>query len=93
MTVPKYEDYPIDELAVTLYRAMQEGAIGYMKFTCMYCGSRQTIDVPNRLFTQGKCEVCKSVTNLEKTGGNLLLVAPLNDAANDLLHKINEEFK
>jgi hypothetical protein len=30
---------------------------------------------------------------LEKTGGNLLLVAPLNDAANDLLHKINEEFK
>lgn len=91
-TVPKYNDYPIDELAQTLYRAMQEGAIGYMKFTCGYCGARQTIDVPNKLFTQGKCDQCQSVTDLRIAGGNLLLVAPLNPDAKELIEHIKHEF-
>jgi hypothetical protein len=76
-TVPDYKDFPINDLAKTAQRALDEGADFYMKFTCAYCGSRQTIDTPNQLFTQGKCEECKSVTDMAKTGGNLLIVKDL----------------
>lgn len=76
-TVPDYKDYPINELAKTVTLAIARGDQAYMKFTCAYCGSRQTIDVPNQLFTQGKCEECKSVTDLTKKGGNLLIVKVL----------------
>jgi phage FluMu protein Com len=79
--VPEYNDYPLNDLAKTVYAVMRQGGVAYLKFTCSYCKSRQTIDVPNQLFTEGKCEECKSVTDIAKQGGNLLIVQRLaNDA-------------
>lgn len=80
--MPKYNDYPLNELAVTMQRAIAKGAQVYQKFTCGYCGARQTIEEPNALFIDGKCEECKSVTNLAKAGGNLLIVQPLRKRNN-----------
>ena len=75
--MPEYNDYPINDLAKTMTKAMARGAQVYMKFTCDYCGSRQTIDTPNQLYTQGKCEECNSVTDLARKGGNLIIVQPI----------------
>jgi len=69
-----FKDYPIADLHPTMMAAIAKGGQCYMKFTCDYCGSRQTIDTPNLLFTQGKCEECNSVTDLARKGGNLLIV-------------------
>jgi Ser/Thr protein kinase RdoA (MazF antagonist) len=88
--VPTYNDYPLNELANTVYRVMQEGGECFLKFTCDYCGSRQTISTPNKLFTQGKCEECKSVTDIARKGGNLLVVARMTP---DLAEKIDREFR
>ena len=76
---PVFNDYPINDLAVTVKAVIAAGGQAYMKFTCGYCGARQTIDTPNVLFTQGKCEECKSVTDLAKQGGNLLIVQRMTE--------------
>jgi hypothetical protein len=67
-------DYPIDEVAATALKWVREGATIYQKFTCAGCGSRQAMDVPNRLFTSGSCEACGHVTDIEARGCNYLVV-------------------
>lgn len=70
----KYNDYPLTDLARTIAKANREGGTAFFKFTCDYCHSRQTVDVPNVLFEEVTCEDCKSVTNTARKGGNLMLV-------------------
>jgi phage FluMu protein Com len=89
-TVPEYNDYPLNDLAKTVYAVMRQGGVAYLKFTCSYCKSRQTIDVPNQLFTEGKCEECKSVTDIDRKGGNLLIHMRLTPET--LAEKIDREF-
>ena len=73
----EYTDYPIDALAITMQEAIYKGGKAYLKFTCVYCHSRQTIDEANKLYTQGKCEECGTVTDIAKRGGNLLVILPV----------------
>ena len=41
----------------------------WVKFTCHYCGSRQTLDQPNAFFTGGNmCEQCNKTSYPEKFG-------------------------
>jgi PHP family Zn ribbon phosphoesterase len=73
----EYTDHPLDNLALTVAEAMLKGGKCYLKFTCAYCRSRQTIDEANKLYTQGKCEECGTVTDIQKRGGNLLIILPV----------------
>ncbi len=39
------------------------GSQVFYKFTCAHCGSRQTFERPNTLYTSGICEECGSTTD------------------------------
>lgn len=70
------DDYPFDEVvaAVTRLRRDRPEAECYQKFTCAGCGNRLTIDEPYRFYTQGTCDKCDAVTDIEKQGCNYLIV-------------------
>jgi hypothetical protein len=72
-------DLPFTDLAAAVDQAIErhggtQRCQVYVKFTCASCGARQTFDVPNTLYTSGRCEECGSVTSLEERGGGFLLV-------------------
>jgi hypothetical protein len=72
MTV-KYNDYPLHDIAQSVQRLINDGATVYQKFTCDKCGSRQTIEEPNRLFASGTCEACGHTTDIVKRGCNYMV--------------------
>jgi hypothetical protein len=49
-------------------------AMVYQKFTCDNCGTRQTIETPNKLFTKGQCEECKHITDIQAKGCNYTII-------------------
>lgn len=67
-------DHPFDEVVTAADNDIQTGADVYQKFTCVGCGERQTMEVPNTFYTSGKCEECGHVTNIVERGCNYLLV-------------------
>lgn len=66
-------DKPYKDLHLMLNRVLDHGGTFWGKFTCGHCGSRQTFEVPNAIFTSGKCEECGEVTKLRKWGVTVLL--------------------
>ncbi len=70
-------DYPLDEIQARANAAMENfpNADVYFKFTCAACGSRQTFDVPNTLYTTGTCEECGYVTTLVSAGFDMIIHA------------------
>ena len=67
-------DHPIEVCLKTADNLVKEGHTVYQKFTCDKCGSRQTIDVPNKFYETGKCEECNHITDIVKKGCNYLAV-------------------
>lgn len=63
--------YEIVEKAETL---VGDGASIFQRFTCEACQARQVMDVPNALYTQGACDECKHVTDLQRTGCGFMLI-------------------
>lgn len=70
-------DHPFYEVVEQVEKLAADGALCYQKFTCSGCGQRLTIDVPNRFHTQGTCDRCPAVTDIEKQGCNYLVIKPL----------------
>lgn len=62
----QYTDYPIEECAAAAFEKVQRGATIYQKWTCAHCGSRQTMDEPNKFFRAGICEECKGQSPIVK---------------------------
>jgi hypothetical protein len=76
----KHKDYPLEEIAAACKDLIEnQGATIYQKFTCVNCGSRQTIDEPNTLFTSGICEKCKHETDIVEHGCNYMAHFQLKD--------------
>ena len=67
------EDKTYDELLPQLEEILAVGGTFWAKFTCGHCGSRQTFEEKNLLFTSGQCEECEGVTLLTKWGITALL--------------------
>jgi hypothetical protein len=67
-----HEFYEVHAQASELLEANPNANI-WVKFTCENCMSRQTFDVPNTFYKEGKCEECGHITNLEKRGCGFLL--------------------
>lgn len=63
-----YEDNSYEELLPLIIKIRKEGGTFWGKFTCKRCGSRQTFEEENRLFTRGKCEECGYISKLDKWG-------------------------
>lgn len=72
-----FNDYPISVIMESMMKQMARGAECHQKFTCAGCGSRLTIETPNRLFTKGECDNCDTVTDIEAQGCNFMFILPL----------------
>lgn len=68
-------DYPFAEVALDAQEKMRAGHTVHQKFTCRFCGARQTMAEPNQFFAKGKCEECGAETDLIVMGCNYVLVA------------------
>ena len=70
-------DHPLMEVARAAEQEVLAGHTVHQKFTCGGCGVRQTIEEPNRFYTQGRCEECGHVTDLQIAGCNYLVIRDL----------------
>jgi len=64
----EYDSRPIEEIAEMAMEQMLSGGTVFFKFTCGHCGSRQTFDIPNKLYTRGVCEECGKVSKITHAG-------------------------
>lgn len=71
----RYNDYPLAECCATAEKLVARGALCFQKFTCEECGSRQTIDEPNKFYVSGRCEECSHVTDIAARGCNYVVIA------------------
>lgn len=72
---PKFNNYPIKECEEAARKLIAQGATIYQKFTCAGCGQRLTMDEPNQFFTEGGCDKCDAITDIEKDGCNYLVTS------------------
>jgi len=68
-----YKDFPFDEVVKKAEELVKQGVIVHQKFTCHGCGQRLTMEQPNVFHTQGTCDKCSTVTDIEKQGCNYLI--------------------
>jgi hypothetical protein len=61
-------DKPIKVIAAMADEQIGKGFTIWQKWTCLHCGSRQTMDVPNVLYTSGKCQNCGVVSAISECG-------------------------
>jgi hypothetical protein len=64
--------YPFHDVAKTAARRMAEGWDIHQQFTCSGCGVKQTMGDKNRFFTEGKCEECGHITDIQRNGCNFM---------------------
>ena len=61
-------DKPLEETAAIAQHQMDGGFTIWMKWTCPNCGSRQTMEEPNVLFSSGHCQECNTVSEITHCG-------------------------
>jgi hypothetical protein len=66
--------HPWNEVLANADRKIQEGWNVYQQWNCAHCGTKQTMPDKNKFFTQGRCEECGRVTNIEKDGHNFMAI-------------------
>lgn len=66
-------DIPLMQAAHDANKHVMEGHDVYQKFTCAHCGARQTMEVPNAFYMQGKCEECSKITTIVECGYALVM--------------------
>jgi len=81
------KDYPFDTIVESCCQHLVKGRTFHQKFTCAKCGSRQTMEEANKLFTSGKCEECGYVTNIRERGCSYLLTGSDQDMLAELLNQ------
>jgi len=81
-TREKHPNFPFVEIAHACEEHVRLGRTIYQKFTCEHCGARQTMGVPNALYTRGKCEECNGITDILHNGCNYVLIYSLTDGEN-----------
>jgi len=87
-------DGPFDEVVANADRMLAQGSITvWQKFTCSYCGVRQTMDTPDTFYKTGRCEECGLISNLELQGCGFTLIKSatpeLHDEIVETIQKIH----
>lgn len=72
LTMAEYNDYPIHECLAQANEQVLLGHVVHQKWTCRHCGSRQTMEEPNKFHTSGRCEECQQITVIQRC--NYLLI-------------------
>jgi hypothetical protein len=84
---PIYDDYPFEEIALAAEELIAQGHVVFIKWTCEGCGRRVAFDQPNVICRFGKCDECGHVTNVERRGGNYLVMFQSLPAAQAFLSR------
>lgn len=67
-------DFPFQECVEAVSKLLEKGGCRvYQKFTCDGCAQRLTIEEPNMFFTQGSCDKCPAITDIEAKGCNYMV--------------------
>src|SRR5262245_753169 len=61
-----WNDYPIEDCARDANLVLAKGGNIHQKWTCLHCGSRQTMGEPNKFFKSGRCEECNNISVIFK---------------------------
>lgn len=69
------KDFPFAEAAQGAHEWALLGWYTYQKWTCQYCGVRQTMPDANKFYEEGICEECKKTTRIKERGCNYLLAS------------------
>lgn len=64
--------YPWDDVVANAEKVMATGADIYQQFNCAHCGTKQTMEQPNKFYTSGLCEECGKETDIRKNGMNFM---------------------
>lgn len=65
--------HPFDECAKAAIKWTDQGATIFQQYNCGKCGTKQTMDEPNRFFNLGKCEECGHITDIKRDGCNYMV--------------------
>lgn len=69
--------FPLLAVAQEASLVVAMGHIVYQQFLCSGCKVKQTMEVPNTFFAQGKCEACGHMTDIQKDGCNYIVLVML----------------
>jgi hypothetical protein len=83
--------HPWNEVVAAVDGLIKEGVDIYQQFNCEHCGAKQTMDVPNKLFTSGVCQECGRETDIVKNGCNYMVHAHTQRGAEYLLKRMGGE--
>jgi hypothetical protein len=64
--------HPFDEVVANAEAKMNQSWKVYQQWNCAHCGVKQTMPDENKFFTQGRCEECSEITDIEKDGCNFM---------------------
>ena len=67
--------HPWNEIVASVGPLIEKGMHIHQQFNCEKCGAKQTMDVPDTLYTSGTCEECGHETNIVKNGCNYMVHA------------------
>ena len=77
------QNKPFGEVVRLADEQIAKGATVYQKFTCAGCGTRQTMEKANVFYTEGRCEECGTITDLQETGCGFLLMLSKGGASRE----------
>ena len=72
----KPKDISLIEAVLISGPLVKKGCTVHQKFTCSFCGSRQTIRVSNVFYDTCSCELCGKFTDITITGCGMTVVGP-----------------
>lgn len=75
-TSAEFNDYPFDEVVDQAVVLILRGGTVHQKWTCCHCGSRQTMEEPNKFFRQGICEECRGTTDIRECNYLYIMSSP-----------------
>ena len=64
--------HPLYDVAKAAAEVMAKGATIHQQFICQHCGVKQTMEIPDKFFEQGKCEECGKITSIKLKGCNYM---------------------
>jgi hypothetical protein len=67
---------PWDAAIESFLAGIGAGAMMFQRFICDRCRAIQTMPVPNRVYTVGRCEECAALTDLQVRGFGAYGIAP-----------------
>jgi hypothetical protein len=70
----------VTQKALAIHKRSPEAEI-FQQWNCAHCGTKQTMEVPNKFYTHGICEVCDHLTNIEQDGCNFMLAMNIKRGA------------